>query len=268
MGGVRTNGNEGDKLNREKILSALKTKRLGRELVLLDEVDSTNLHAARLLKEGKLPNGATVITDVQSAGRGRLNRQWYSEGCLCMTISLFMEQSGDTVGAITLTAGVAVAQALISLTGHEFKLKYPNDIICKDKKVGGILCELKISDKAVVLVGIGINVEQESFPDEIADTATSLALQGITVDKESIAAEVLNQLETATEIFNENGFSQIRPLWLELNCTLGREVTVNTPAGQLKGKAIDLDESGALLVETDGGIERVTTGDVLLGSGS
>jgi BirA family biotin operon repressor/biotin-[acetyl-CoA-carboxylase] ligase len=255
-------------LNRQKILSTLKTKWLGRELILLDEVDSTNLHAARLLKEGKLPNGTAVIADVQSAGRGRLNRQWYSKGCLCMTAALFMEQSGDTLGAITLTAGVAVVQALTSLTSHEFKLKYPNDIICKDKKVGGILCELKLSDKTVVLAGIGINVEQEIFPDEIAGTATSLALHGITVDKESLAAGILNELEKATEIFNAEGFSQIRPLWLDANCTLGKEVTVNAPSGQLQGKAIDLDESGALLVETDGGIERVTTGDVLLGNGS
>ena len=255
-------------MNRQKILSALKTKTFGRELVLLDEVDSTNLHAARLLKEGKLQNGATVIADVQSAGRGRLNRQWYSEGCLCMTVALFMEQSGDTLGAITLTAGVAVAQALTSLSGHEFKLKYPNDIIYKEKKIGGILCELKLSGKTVVLVGIGINVEQKSFPDEIADRATSLALQGIMVDKESLAAEILNRLETAAAVFNEKGFSQIRTSWLDVNCTLGRDVTINMVSGQLRGKAIDLDESGALLVETDGGIECVTTGDVLLGSGS
>lgn len=185
-----------------------------------------------------------------------------------MTISLFMEQSGDTLGSITLTAGVAVAQALTDLTSHEFKLKYPNDIIFKDKKIGGILCELKLTDKPVVLVGIGINVEQKSFPDEITETATSLALNGITVEKESLAAQILNKLETVADKFNENGFSPIRPLWLEANCTLGREVTVNTVDRQLKGRAIDLDESGGLLVETDGGIERITTGDVLLGSGS
>ena len=185
-----------------------------------------------------------------------------------MTISLFMEQGDDTLGAITLTAGVAVSQALTSLTGHEFTLKYPNDIICKEKKIGGILCELKLSDKAVVLVGIGINVEQEILPDEIAGIATSLALQGIKIDKESLAAEILNRLETAAKIFSEKGFSQIRPLWLDVNCTLGKDVTVNMISGQLHGKAVDLDESGALMVETSGGIERVTSGDVLLWNGS
>jgi len=255
-------------LNREKILSALKTNRLGRELVLLDEVDSTNLHAARLLKEGTLKNGTTVIADVQTAGRGRMNRQWHSKGCLCMTSALHMEPAGDTLGAITLTAGVAVVQALTSVTGHEFQLKYPNDIICNDRKIGGILCELKMNEQAVVLVGIGINVEQEIFPDEIADTATSLTLQGIKAGRETLAAAVLNKLEEAAEIFNEKGFAQIRPLWLDANCTLGRDVTVVTPSGRLQGKAMDLDETGGLLVETDGGIERVTTGDVLLGNGS
>ncbi|MFQ5433127.1 MAG: biotin--[acetyl-CoA-carboxylase] ligase [Nitrospinota bacterium] len=253
-------------MNREKILSALNTTWLGRDLVLLDEVDSTNLHAARLLKESKLQNGTTVIAEMQSAGRGRLNRQWYSKGCLCMTAALFMEQSGDTLGAITLTAGVAVAQALTSLTGHEFKLKYPNDIISKDKKVGGILCELKMHEQVVVLAGIGINVEQEIFPDEIADTAASLALQGINVEKESLAAAILNKLEKAAEIFNEKGFARIRPLWIDANCTLGRDVTVVTPGARLRGKAIGIDETGGLLVETGNGIERVTTGDVLLGS--
>jgi len=255
-------------LNRQIFLSALKTDRLGRELVLLDEVDSTNLHAARLLKDGALKNGTTVIAGVQTAGRGRMNRQWHSKGCLCMTTALFMRQSGDTLGAITLTAGVAVVQALTSVTGHEFKLKYPNDIICNGRKIGGILCELKMNGQAVVLVGIGINVEQENFPDEIADTATSLALQGIKAERETLAAAVLNKLEKAAEIFSEKGFAQILPLWLDANCTLGRDVTVVTPGGRLQGRAMEIDETGGLLVETDGGIERVTAGDVLLGSGS
>ena len=255
-------------MNRGKILSALETDRLGRELVLLDEADSTNLHAARLLKEGALKNGATVIAEMQSAGRGRMNRQWHSKGCLCMTTALFMQQSGDTLGAITLTAGVAVVQALTSVTGHEFKLKYPNDIICNGRKTGGILCELKMNGQAVVLVGIGINVEQETFPDEIADTATSLALQGIKAEREILAAAVLNRLEKMAAIFNDKGFAPLRQLWIDANCTLGRNVTVVTPGGRLQGKAMDLDETGGLLVETDGGIERVTTGDVLLGSGT
>lgn len=255
-------------MNREKILSALKTKWLGSELILLEEVDSTNLHAARLLKKGKLQNGTTIIADEQSAGRGRMNRHWHSKGCLCMTPALFMEQSDDTLGAITLTAGVAVAQALTSLTGHDFKLKYPNDIIYKEKKVGGILCELKMDKKAVVLAGIGINVEQDSFPDEIKGTATSLALESIDADKETVAAAILNRLEQMVELFSEKGFAQIRPLWIEANCTLGRDVTVETPSGRLQGKAIEIDGDGALLVETDSGVERVTCGDVLLGSGS
>ena len=252
-------------MNRDKILSALETKWLGRDLVLLDETDSTNSHAGRLLSEKKLRHGTVVIAEKQSAGRGRLNREWYSDGGLCMTAALEMEQSGDTLGAITLTAGVAVVQALQSLTGHEFKLKYPNDIIANGKKIGGILSELKLGEKTVVLLGIGINVEQESFPGEIAGIATSLRLLGVSAQREEAATAVINSLEQVVEIFIEHGFARVRPHWIEANCTLGKEITVEQPAGKLQGKAINIDDSGGLLVETDSGVERVTTGDFLMG---
>ena len=252
-------------MNRGKILSALKTKWLGDDLVLLDETDSTNSYAAGLLTEKKLKHGTVVIAEKQTAGRGRLNREWYSDGGLCMTAALEMEQSGDTLGAITLTAGVAVVQALQSLTGLEFKLKYPNDIIADGKKIGGILSELKLGEKTVVLLGIGINVEQTSFPGEIAGIAASLRQLGVSAQREEVAAAVITSLEQVVEIFIEHGFARIRPQWIEANCTLGKEVTVEQPAGKLQGKAINIDDSGALLVETGDGVERVTTGDFLLG---
>jgi BirA family biotin operon repressor/biotin-[acetyl-CoA-carboxylase] ligase len=122
-----------------------------------------------------------------------------------------------------------------------------------------------MGEKPIVLLGIGLNVEQESFPEEIAGIATSLRLHGITAERETVAAAILNKLEQMAEIFIEKGFARVRPLWIEANCTLGRNVTVETPGGKVVGKAINLDDGGGLLVETASGVRRVTTGDVLLG---
>ncbi|GMT42198.1 MAG: bifunctional ligase/repressor BirA [bacterium] len=248
-------------MNGDKIFTELETDWLGRELVLLDEVDSTNLHAARLLSEKKLKHGTVIIAKKQTAGRGRFNRSWYSDGGLCLTAALEIDSSLRDAGAVTLTTGTAVGLSLTSLVDWPFEIKYPNDIMAGGRKLGGIIAEVK---KPFVILGIGINVEQKFFPAEISEKAVSLAQLGMDVDRETVAVSIINMLEPMIDIFSEKGFGELRPYWIKMNCTLGKNVVIEKVKGQTRGKAIDLDDDGVLLVETKSGMERVNTGDVLL----
>lgn len=251
-------------MNGSKILTELETSWLGRELILLDEVDSTNAYAARLLSEKKLKHGTVVIADRQTAGRGRFQRPWYSDGGLCMTAVLEMNRPHEEIGAVTLTTSVAVALSLTSLFDWPFEIKYPNDIMLGGGKVGGILAETRMmGKKPVVLLGIGINVEQKLFPSELSEKAVSLVQLGMEADKEIVAMVILNMLEPMLDVFNEQGFAKVRPYWIKMNCTLGKNVTIERPSGLAHGVAIDLDENGTLLVKTENGTERINSGDVL-----
>lgn len=238
---------------------------MGRELVLLDETDSTNSYASRLFESGDLRNGMAIIADRQSAGRGRMQREWHSKGCLCMTVAVEVKTSPDGVGPITLTAGVAAALGITALTDYSAMIKYPNDIMADSRKLGGVLSEFKNGDKRFVLLGFGINVEQEVFRDEIKDIAVSLRQLGIGTERESVAAALLNELEPMVDLFFKKGFTAVRPYWLELNCTIGNDIVVKRPSGRIEGKAINLDDEGALVVETAEGTERIDTGDFLQG---
>ena len=242
------------------IENGLTTRALGRKLVALFEVDSTNKHASRLFKEGKLQGGMVFIATKQTEGRGRLEREWFSDGGLAMTIVLEMEKPVSELGGITLTAGVAATMALSELTGKSFHVKYPNDIMYEGRKVGGILSELKMGAKPFVLIGIGINVEQTTFPKEIENIAVSLRQAGTDVTIEETATAIINKLELMIDLFNK-GFSYVRPHWIEHNCTLGKMITVSNPAGNINGKAINLDDEGNLILETADGIVKTNAGD-------
>jgi len=242
------------------IENGLTTRSLGRKLTVLFEVDSTNKYASRLFKEGKLSGGMAIVTDKQTAGRGRLEREWYSEGGLAMTLVLEMDMPTHKLGGITLTAGVAAVMALSELTGKRFQIKYPNDIMFDGRKAGGILSELKIGERKFVLIGIGINVKQDSFPGEIAGIAVSLRQAGADVTLEETAAAIINKLEEMLDLFHK-GFKYVRPHWIEHNYTLGKNITVSNPAGDIVGKAINLDDDGNLVLETAGGVIRLNAGD-------
>lgn len=248
-----------------RILTELETTWLGRELLLLDEVDSTNAYTARLLSKRKPKHGAVIIADRQTAGRGRFQRPWYSEGGLCMTAVLEMDCPPEKIGAVTLTASVAVALSLTSLFDWPFEIKYPNDIMVGGAKIGGILAEARMTKKKpVVLLGIGVNVEQKLFPMDISEKAVSLAQLGMSADRETVAMVILNMLEPMLDVFSEKGFCKVRPYWIRMNCTLGKNVTIEKPSGVARGVAIDLDDNGMLLVETENGTERVNSGDLLV----
>ncbi|MBI3794839.1 MAG: biotin--[acetyl-CoA-carboxylase] ligase [Nitrospinae bacterium] len=249
-------------MDENKISELLTTSEFGRNLLLIDETDSTNAEALRLIKKGPVKNGTTIIAEKQTAGKGRFGRAWLSDGGLCMTV--IIKYAGNPPPLATLSAGVAVAEGLSTAVGREFFVKYPNDVYTAKtggRKIGGILAQ---SAKGHLIIGIGVNVSQESFPAELLEKAESLKTLGMTISKEAVAGHILNSLERNMELADAGNIGLIRGKWLKLNCTIGERVSIRDVSPPVEGTAAGLDEDGALVVETANGPVRVRAGEITI----
>ena len=254
-------------VRQEELLPYLQTKWLGREYKYLAEVDSTNI-AAKSWAAQNAPNGAVVVADLQTQGRGRLGRAWSSPSGTGLWLSLVLRPRLEPERApqISLTTAVGACAALQAL-GYQAGIKWPNDIYIGGRKICGMLTEMHGSMESVewVVVGIGINCLNKDLPPEIQDVATSLALAEPEkqVIRAQVAAELLNQLEKYYTILYEQGFAEIRRVWLENNITLGKRVKISTLDETFFGEALDMQEDGALLVKREDGQNfSLVTGDV------
>lgn len=250
-----------------EVFPYLQTRWLGRDFVSLQEVDSTNKYAKQLADAGAV-NGAVVAADYQTGGRGRLGRVWDSPAGSGVWFSAVLRPmiSPEKAPQISLTTAVGVAEGLRRL-GYDAGIKWPNDIYIRGKKVCGMLTEMHATMEAVewVVVGIGINCLVRELPPEIADTATTLAMEsGKQVCRAEVLAEVLNSLENYYDMLYREGFAEIRRNWLENNITLGKRVKISTINEVFFGEAMDMQEDGSLLVKREDNTEKFTlvTGDV------
>ena len=179
----------------------LRTKTLGKVIEYYTQLDSTNEEAWEMIDEGAKP-GTVIITDRQLSGKGRNGTKWQSKADRSLTFSVIIKPnnlSGSISGVFPLLSGVAIVGALQDM--HiDGGLKWPNDIMVKGKKIGGILCESRIQGKSIkwVVLGIGINVNETAndFGNDISGTATSLYLEvGNFIQRERLLAAILNHLE-------------------------------------------------------------------------
>lgn len=249
-----------DKLDIDKIHGMLKTKVIGQRIKYVNSTDSTNNECKRL--EDKT-DGTLVIADAQTAGKGRLGRVWKSPhgSGIWMSILLKPDVSLESVSQITLIAGMAVCRAV----GIDAMIKWPNDVVIGGKKICGILTEMSAEIERInyVICGIGINVNIPSFPEELQDKATSMLVEtGKKHDRERIAADVLNEFEKLYNSFIEKGFSFLADEYRKMCVTLNKDVRVIYRNNELTGKAVDIDDSGNLIVETENGQITVHSGEV------
>ncbi|MCL0065695.1 biotin--[acetyl-CoA-carboxylase] ligase [Dehalococcoidia bacterium] len=259
-----------DSLLPEEIKSGLNTSLLGRQIAYHRELTSTQ-DAARALAAQGANEGTIVIAETQAAGRGRIGRAWASPpGGIYLSIILRPAIEPSEALRFPLIAGVAAAQAIERLTGLKPQLKWPNDIIVGGRKAGGILTEMSAEMDRInhIIIGIGINVNTESFPDEIRGIATSLKTEcGKEVSRVQLVQNILAQLESLYQVFQVSGFETIRERWKARSCTIGSRVSVRGEREQVEGEAIDIDEDGALILrKANGALERVLAGDVLGGT--
>jgi BirA family biotin operon repressor/biotin-[acetyl-CoA-carboxylase] ligase len=253
--------------DRARFTARLATRRFGRQLVTRAETASTNDDAWDLLATG-LGDGAVVIADHQTRGRGRAGRAWHSnpgQG-LAMSVLVHLSCDPEPLGTLPLVAGLSLAHALDELGVHT-DLKWPNDLLLGGGKLAGILCESRrtAAGIGVAVVGVGVNVGQraEDFPPELRERATSLALAGHALAREDVAAVFLNAFEPQWAEHAEGDRSLALNAWRSRARFWGQEVVVRAPGGDVRGIAADLDLDGALVVETASGSRvRVVAGDI------
>lgn len=240
-------------------------RELGWPVIRLESVDSTN----RYLKErgGALPHGTVCLTANQRAGRGRLGRSWTVPEGETLALSVLLREEGD-VGTLPLLCGMAVSAALRELTGDGgFLIKWPNDIVCRERKVCGILCESRPAEGGpVVAAGIGVNLLQTAEELEAAGlpyAASVRQLTGLTLTVRVTAGAIVRRLDRLWERCRAGGFACLREEYAARCINIGRPVRALNPDGtvRLEGTAVDIAPDGALLVETPGGLQAVRAGE-------
>ena len=257
----------------------LQTRYLGRAHRHLSVVASTNDEAAKWLRSGA-PHGALVTADWQSAGRGRLGRSWQAAPGDALLVSLALRPGAGSqeFGALGLAVAVGLRQGLIASAAVDpelLQIKWPNDLLLDERKVAGILCECRWQDHGPeVVVGFGLNVFTQDFPDELQNIATSLWRSGKLdplADRWQLLAHLLAGLEDALSTFFAGGFAAIRDDYEPYCRELGRPIRLSQVPSQLSHVAGPLwaralADDGALMVSEGphGPLVRVQSADVWL----
>jgi|SRR5579862_9260854 len=238
------------------------------DLRYFDEVDSTNDLALRLAESGA-PEGVSVLAGRQRAGRGRRGHAWFSPAGAGVYLSVIVRPFHRTLNLVTIAAGVAVADALIEISGLPVELKWPNDVVIGRpwRKLGGLLCESVGAGGRIdaVVVGIGINLLQSAYPPELANRATSIEAElGRSVDRAAVVATCLGHLKEAMAILHAGERAAVCESWRRLGrgSLGGSPVRWRSDGVDVRGFARDIDDDGALVVERAGGIERLISGEV------
>ena len=256
-----------DYLNAPAVKAALNAKIIGCELTVLDSVGSTNDYLKQRGAEG-CKSGAVAATREQVKGKGRLGRTWQSkrDENLAFSVLLRPKMAPYEVASVTPLAGLAVCKALRKFTGLDCRIKWPNDVIVGKKKLCGILTEMSAEFDAVeyIVTGIGVNVDQVMFPEEIAYKATSLLLEtGRHYDKNKLLAAVLDQLEREFLRSDLELDSEALEEYSELCATIGKNVTFMRGTRRVSGMAVGVAENGELkIMLSDGSVVMVNSGEV------
>lgn len=254
-----------DKLLSHEIMWGLKTKVIGKKIYSYASIDSTNNIAYKMAEEGA-DEGSVIVAEEQKKGKGRIGRSWSSpKGGIYFSLILRPGMVPTEVSKLTLVAAVSVAQAIRELTGISALIKWPNDILVNNKKLCGILTELKAEQDqtSFVILGVGINVNTK--PSLLPKHATSITKElGRDFPKVDLMRKLLKNIETHYILFKNNKFKDIIGEWKDLSAILGSRVKVMDKAHNIEGMAIDVDEGGALIVRLDNGLnERILAGDII-----
>lgn len=256
-----------DILSESEVVPLLKTEYMGRNIICFDSIGSTN-DAARLKAQEGCSEGLAVIAEEQLSGKGRLGRKWVTPKYTSIAFSLVVKPDikPEYAPGITLVMGLAVCRAIKNYTGLKARIKWPNDVIVNGKKVCGILTEMSSKIDAVnyIIIGTGINVNVQQFPDELKDMATSLSIEtGKDISRKELLADILFEFEKLYNEFKENRLKNIINEFKSFSATLGQSVRVISVNDSFEGIAEDITDDGTLVVrQGDGTTRRVISGDV------
>jgi BirA family biotin operon repressor/biotin-[acetyl-CoA-carboxylase] ligase len=222
-----------------------------------------------------------VAAESQTAGRGRLGRTWFSPQGAGLYVSVVIRShAGGRAGsgraavagpglpaALTLAAGVALAEAIRETTGLPAEIKWPNDLVFERRKLAGILAEASAQGAELdyVILGFGVNIRPVTYPPDVAQRATSIEAElGRTIDRGLLLAKALENLAAGREALRRGEVGGVLERWRRMSpSAVGARVEWRTPGGAVTGRTAGLDVDGALLVDRDGRIERVVAGEVI-----
>ena len=257
-----------DLMTEAEIKSLMHTDWVAKEVLYFDTIDSTNTKAQELDEKG-YPSGTLVVADKQESGKGRRGRSWVSPSGtgIFMTLMIKPDINPNNASMLTLVAALAVAKAITSVTGEEALIKWPNDIVVNSKKVCGILTEMNAQFDYInhIVVGIGINVHNESFPEEISQMASSLMIEagGKRFHRAQIIAETMSYFEQYYDTFlKTQDLSALVREYDELLVNMNKAVRVLDPKEPFDGKAMGITPKGELIVDTWESRKLVSSGEV------
>ena len=257
-----------DLMTEAEIKSLMHTEWVAKEVLYFDTIDSTNTKAQELAEKG-YPSGTLVVADKQESGKGRRGRSWVSPSGtgIFMTLMIKPDINPNNASMLTLVAALAVAKAITSVTGEEAMIKWPNDIVVNSKKVCGILTEMNAQFDYInhIVVGIGINVHNESFPEEISQMASSLMIEagGKRFHRAQIIAETMSYFEQYYDTFlKTQDLSALVREYDELLVNRNKSVRVLDPKDPFDGKAMGITPKGELIVDTWESRKLVSSGEV------
>jgi BirA family transcriptional regulator, biotin operon repressor / biotin---[acetyl-CoA-carboxylase] ligase len=254
-----------DRLDPDLIRANLKTRRIGKSVVVYEQTASTNDVAAQCAR-GAENDGLVVFAEEQTAGRGRTGATWLSHSgeSLLFSFVLIDFKAGNEL--LSLACAVGVAEAIGQVGGHHAAIKWPNDVMLDGKKIAGILVESRIQrtedseqktapSSLIHVVGIGINCHQtqEGFPEEIQATATSLDLVGgTTCQRVTVAKRVLTSLDHWIRVAERNK-KQVIETWSRLSTQLNQRVALSYNGKRFTGNCVGVDPENGLILQLDRG---------------
>jgi BirA family biotin operon repressor/biotin-[acetyl-CoA-carboxylase] ligase len=252
----------------EEVLPKLTTKVMGRPYRYFADIASTNSYLRGRIAE--LPEGAAVVADAQSGGRGRFQREWFSPAGMNVHLSVLLKPAVPPAEAppLSLVAAASVLRAIHEAGCPDATVKWPNDIMWQGRKLAGVLCEMEAEADLLhgVVMGIGVNVNVEEFPAALKSIATSLRLAlGRAVCRPALVAGILNHLECDYGEWRRRGLAGLADFLNRHSYLAGREVTVALTREKATGRVDRITDEGTLrLVGPDGGTQEIGSGEVRL----
>ena len=246
-------------LTRDTIYSTLATTWLGRRIELFDCLPSTNREAAQLA-QAEVEHGTVVIADSQTAGRGRLSRTWFSPPGANLYCSIILrtarppERLTEWLSWLPLISALAAAEAIEQASSIHVSVKWPNDLLISERKVGGILCESGPGSRSgpfqIIGIGINVNVDQEDWPADLRDSATSIWQERkIVVDRNRLLAQLLLELEQCIDELAIHGMNRLALAYSRRCSTIGHTVKATLANGDVVvGLAEGIGQDGSLRV--------------------
>ena len=259
-----------DRLDRERILDMLGYSTFSRNIILHETIGSTNQFTKELAMKGA-PEGTLVLTEEQSAGRGRMDRKWLSPGYKNLLFSILLRPAlqANELFVLTMILALAVIDGIKGMTNIHAGIKWPNDLYIENRKLGGILTEFSLRGRNVeyVVLGLGLNVNWNPEEEEgiLYPSTSILAESGREVSRNELLIHIVKAFEGYYKEAVSGNTERLYRKWNDLSIMAGREVHVESKGEIIRGTAIRIDPSGALIIRDDRGEEHaILSGDVSL----